>query len=251
MSSSAPPPRFPRGKALGSRPDSNGQITPSGGAGGRLARQRRPSWIAAGAALVALAVLANVYLFKTSGHRVLVVRVARNVPVGQQLVRADLDTSSVAVGPGVQVIPGRQLGEVVGRRAAVDLRSGTLLTASQVTAQLTPQPGQALVTVAVKPGQLPPGGLAPGSQIRIVSTPGSQVQGQAQGQGQGADGAATNPGAGAASAKDVSAAVDAVGGPDTDGTMTVSLLVADTDANAVAREASAGQIALVITARGA
>jgi hypothetical protein len=210
-----------------------------------LARQRRPSWIAAGVALVALAVLANVYLFKTSGHRVLVVRVARNVPVGQQLVRADLDTSSVAVGPGVQVIPGRQLGEVVGRRAAVDLRSGTLLTASQVTAQLTPQPGQALVTVAVKPGQLPPGGLAPGSQIRIVSTPGSQVQGQ------GADGAATNPGAGAASAKDVSAAVDAVGGPDTDGTMTVSLLVADTDANAVAREASTGQIALVITARGA
>jgi hypothetical protein len=247
MSSSAPPPRFPRGKALGSRPDSNGQITPSGGAGGRLARQRRPSWIAAGVALVALAVLANVYLFRTSGHRVLVVRVARNVPVGQQLVRADLDTSSVAVGPGVQVIPGRQLGEVVGRRAAVDLRSGTLLTASQVTAQLTPEPGQALVTVAVKPGQLPPGGLAPGSQIRIVSTPGSQVQGQ----GQGADGAATNPGAGAASAKDVSAAVDAVGGPDTDGTMTVSLLVADTDANAVAREASTGQIALVITARGA
>jgi hypothetical protein len=31
----------------------------------------------------------------------------------------------------------------------------------------------------------------------------------------------------------------------------VSLLVADADANAVAREASTGQIALVITARGA
>ena len=110
MSSSAPPPRIPRGQALGSRAESNGQGQPSGRVGGRLARQRRPSWIAAGIALVALAVLANVYLFQTSGHRISVVRVARNVPVGQQLVRADLDTSSVAVERGVQVIPARQLG---------------------------------------------------------------------------------------------------------------------------------------------
>jgi hypothetical protein len=245
MSSSAPPPRIPRGQALGSRADNNGQANPSGRLGGRLARQRRPGWIAAGVALVALAVLGNVYLFQTSGHRISVVRVARNVPVGQQLVHADLDTSSVALGPGVQVIPARQLGEVVGRRAAVDLRSGTLLSVSQVTTQLTPQPGQALVTVAVKPGELPPGGLAPGSQVRIVSTPGSQ------GQDQGADGSSVPSGQAGVSVKDVRAAVDAVAGPDTDGTMTVSLLVADADANAVAREASTGQIALVITARGA
>jgi hypothetical protein len=233
---------------LGSRADSNGQASPSGRLGGRLARQRRPGWIAGGIALVALAVLGNVYLFKTSGHRIAVVRVARNVPVGQQLVRADLDTSSVALGPDVPVIPARQLGEVVGRRAAVDLRSGTLLSVSQVTTQLTPQPGQALVTVAVKPGQLPPGGLAPGSQVRIVSTPGSQGSDRDQG----ADGGAAPSGQAAGTgAKDVRATVDAVAGPDTDGSMTVSLLVADADANAVAREASTGQIALVITAMGA
>lgn len=247
MSSSAPPPRVPRGQALGSRADNNGQAEPPGRGGrvnGRLTRQRRPGWIAAGIALVALAVLTNIYLFQTSGHRISVVQMTRNVPVGRQLVRADVDTSSVAVGPGVQVIPARQLGEVIGRRAAVDLRSGTLLTASQVTTQLTPQPGQALVTVAVKPGQLPPGGLTPGSQIRVVSTPGNQSQGT--------DGGTTPTGQDiAGSAKDIRAAVDAVGGPDTDGTMTVSLLVADADANAVAREASTGQIALVVTARGA
>jgi hypothetical protein len=247
MSSSAPPPRVPPSQALGSRADSNGQAASPGRGGrvsGRLARQRRPGWIAAGVALVALAVLANVYLFTVSGDRISVVRVARDVPVGQQLARADLDSSSVAVGAGVQVIPARQLGEVIGRRAAVDLRSGTLLTASQVTTQLTPQPGQALVTVAVKPGQLPPGGLAPGSQLRIVSTPGSQNQG--------AGGGTAPPGQDTTSpVKDVRAAVDAVGGPDTDGTMTVSLLVADADANAVAREASTGQIAFVITTRGA
>lgn len=238
--------RVPQGQALGSRAGSTGRGGPSGRAGGRLARQRRPAWVAAGVALVALAVLTNVYLFTAAGHRSAVVRVARNVPIGQRLVRADLATSSVMVAPGIQVIPARQLGEVVGRRAAVDLRSGTLLAASQVTTALSPQPGQALVTVALKPGQLPAGGLAPGSRLRVVSTPGSQAAGDT------GDGGTTPSSQGDRSpGRDVAAAVDAVGGPDADGTMTVSLLVADTDANTVAREASGGRIALVITARGA
>lgn len=243
MSSSGGPPQALRGQGLSTHADANGRGGVPGRVVGRLARQRRPAWIAAGVALVALAVLVNVYLFTAAGHRVAVVRVARNVAIGQQLVRADLDTSSVVVGPGVQVIPARQLGEVVGRRAAVDLRSGTLLSASQITTALSPQPGQALVTVALKPGQLPPGGLAPGSRLRVVSTPGGQAS---------SDGGTTPPAQGGQSpGRDVPAAVDAVGGPDTDGTMAVSLLVADTDANTVAREASSGQIALVITARGA
>jgi hypothetical protein len=238
-SSAKPPTASPRTQALGSQAGGNGQVRRPAS---RLARQRRPGWIAAGVALLALAVLANVYLFQTSSHRVSVVRVARDVGIGQQITRADLATSLVALGPGVQMIPGRQLGEVVGRHAAVDLRSGTLLTASQVTTQLTPRPGQALVTVAVKPSQLPPGGLAPGSQVRIVSTPGTQGQNTP---------AQTGPGQGAqTSVKDVAATVDAVGGPDADGTQAVAVLVADADSSAVARQASTGQIALVITTRG-
>jgi hypothetical protein len=43
--------------------------------------------------------------------------------------------------------------------------------------------------------------------------------------------------------------VAAVGGPDADGTMKVSLLVDDPDSSAVARQASMGQIALVVTSR--
>lgn len=205
----------------------------------RMARQRRPGWIAAGTALVALAVLANVYLFQASSRRVLVVRVARDVPVGQPLARADLDTTSVALGPGVGSIPGRQLGQVLGRRAAVDLRAGTLLTVSQVTTQLTPGPGQALVPVALKPGLLPPRGLTPGSPVRIVAAPG---------QGQDAtDSAGT--GSGGQALKDVAATVDSVGGLDADGTVTVGLLVADTDASTVAWLAAAGRVALVVTSR--
>jgi hypothetical protein len=191
--------------------------------------------------MVTLAVLVNVYLFQSAGHRVLAVRMVRDVPIGQQLTRADVGTARVSLDADVRTIPGRQLGEVVGRRAAVDLRAGTLLTASQLTTQLTPQRGQALVTVPLKPGQLPPQGLAPGSQVRVVSTPGAEGQDQGSGQLTGASGKAT--------VGDVAATVDQVGGPDTDGSMTVSLLVADADSSLVAREASTGRIALVVTAR--
>lgn len=208
---------------------------------GRLARRRRPGWTAAGVALLALGVLANVYLFQTASHRESVVRVARNVAVGQPLTRADLDTTMVALTPGVRTIPGRQLGQVLGRRAAVDLQGGTLLTATQVTTQLTPGPGQALVAAALKPGQLPPRGLRPGSQVRVVATAGPQGNGSSPPSG--------TDHATAAPVKDVPAIVDAVGDPDTEGTVTVSLLVADGDASAVARLAAAGQVALVVTSR--
>jgi SAF domain len=207
---------------------------------GRLARQRRPGWIAAGVMLMALAVLTNVYLFQSAGHRVSVVRVVRDVPVGQQIGRGDLDVAQVAVESAVQTVPGRQLDEMVGRRAAVGLRKGTLLAASQVTAQLTPQAGQALVTVPLKPSQVP-AGLAPGWQVRMVFTPGGSG-------GQEATGSVNGP-VGRARSGEVSAVVDQVGAPDTEGTVSVSLLVADAHSSAVARQAAAGLVALVVTAR--
>ncbi|MBA9003053.1 SAF domain-containing protein [Thermomonospora cellulosilytica] len=189
--------------------------------------------------LVALAVLTNVYLFQSSSERVPVVRVARDVPVGQEIGRADLDVAQVAVDSVVQTIPGGRLDEVVGRRAAVGLKRGTLLAASQVTGQVSPQPGQALVTVPLKPSQVP-AGLAPGWQVRVVFTPGNGSQASAGAAG----GVESRAGAG-----DVAAVVDQVGEPDAEGTVAVSLLVADAQSSAVARQAAAGLVALVVTAR--
>lgn len=214
----------------GRRTDSGHDV---GQSGMRLARQRRPGRIAAGVALAALAVLGFVYLLRVAGHRQVVVRMVRDVPVGRQISRADVGLTSVAVDAGVVTVPAGHLGEVVGQRAAVDLRNGTLVSPAQVTTRLTPSPGEALVTVAMKSGQLPPDGLAPGSRVRIVSAPGQDV------------GASAGRPVG-----DVPATVDAVGDADTEGTVPVSLLVADGAASGVARQAAQGQIMLVVTARG-
>lgn len=141
----------------------------------RLGRQRRPGRIAAGAMLMALAVSVNVYLFRSAGERVPVVKLARDVAVGQRISRTDLDVARVAVDSTVPMLPERQLREVVGQRAAVGLRKGMLLAATQLSAQVTPQPGQALVTAPLKPSALPPG-LAAGWRVRVVFSPASQGQ---------------------------------------------------------------------------
>ena len=213
----------------------------------RLARQRRPGWIVAGAGLLALAVLANVYLFRSSGERVPVVRLARDVPVGQQIVQADLGVARVAVESAVATVPERQLREVVGRRAAVGLRKGTLLAASQLAAQRSPQKGQALVTVPLKSSAMPPG-LAPGWRVRVVFTPGGQDPAGQGTPGQGAGGMGQSR-AQTTALRDIAAVVDQVEGPDAEGAMTVSLLVAESDSSTVARQAAAGLIVLVVTER--
>ncbi|MGI5206155.1 hypothetical protein ACQEU6_31865 [Spirillospora sp. CA-108201] len=57
----------------------------------RLARQRRPGTIAAAVMLLVLAVATNVYLFRSSGGRVSVIKVARDVAVGHKVTQADLE----------------------------------------------------------------------------------------------------------------------------------------------------------------
>ncbi|MWA04603.1 hypothetical protein F8568_030345 [Actinomadura sp. LD22] len=186
-----------------------------------------------------IAVIANVYLVEASGNRVAVVRLARDVPMNRQIAKADLAVTKVAVDSTVATVPGHQLGEVVGRRAAVGLRKGSLLAATQLAAGQSPPSGKALVTVPLKSGTVPPG-LAPGWQVRVVFTTGSQDQPSEEASAQSRQ---------VTRLRDVPAVVDQVDGPDEQGAMSVSLQVNDSDSSAVARQAAAGLVVLVVTGR--
>lgn len=205
-----------------------------------LPRQRRPGFLIGAGMLVLFAVATNVYLFVSSGERVSVVKVARDVAADHEITQADLERARVAVEPGVAVIPARQLDQVVGRRAAVPLRQGTLLAVSQLSTQQSPPAGRTLVGMSLKPGAMPPG-LAPGWKVRAVFTAGSQSQEPAAG--------AQQSRAESIVPRDVAAVVDQVDEPDTDGSTTVSLMVPDADSSTVARQAAAGMVVLVATER--
>jgi len=200
-----------------------------------LPRRRRPGMIALAAALVGVGILGSAELYHRADHQVPVLLVTAAVPAGSVITASDIGTTTVAAGPGVQVIPARQLSQVIGLVAATSLRPGTLLASSELTSKLAPAPGEDLVPVALKPSALPASGLAPGDQVLAVATP------SAGGTGSAAAAVLTRP---------VPAIVEAVAtATDPSGDDVVDLLVVSGLGPAVAQQAATGQIALVVTHR--
>lgn len=204
-----------------------------------LPRQRRRRMLVLGLLLVLAGALTAGYLFTGMSDRTSVLMLSRDVPIGTQVTAADLATTQVAADTGVAVIPGSQLHQVVGRFAAVDLRKGTLLAPSQLTSALSPRAGQQVVPISLKLEQLPARGLNAGDQVLVIATPGQQGQEQA------------TTGSGAALLdQDTAATVDQVSSPDADGVVRVDLVVDARVGPPIAKQASTGRLALVLTSRG-
>ena len=132
--------------------------------------------IALAVAMAGAGVVVSAAIYQRADHQVAVVMVTQPVPVGAVITAADVATASVIVGPGIQVIPAAQIGQVSGEIAAVALRPSTLLAPSDLTTLQPPSPGQELVTAPVKPYALPASGLMAGDHVLIVATPGQQGQ---------------------------------------------------------------------------
>jgi hypothetical protein len=207
--------------------------------GARLAppaRQRALPLVALGVlcAFAGALVFATAYL--RSGHRLAVLAVARAVPAGSVIHDADLRVAHMSSDGGVQAVPASQRGSVVGKVAAVPLAPGTLLARSQVGSGAAVAPGQAVVGVGLKGGQLPDG-LRPGDRVMVVDT------GAGRPGGNGADpvGSVLVPGA----------VVFAVP-PSTDPTSptVVSVVVSATDAPRIAAASAAERVSLVLLGAG-
>ena len=197
-------------------------------------RRRRPAVLitavmlaAAGGGIAATTSIA-------AGHRAPVLALAHDVPLGAVVTAADLTTARVASDPALHPIPASQRSTVIGQRAAVALVAGSLLTPSMLTASSVPGPGQALVAVPVKPGELPARTVVPGDHLLAVT-------GVDNGSG-----AAPNPTAAAS----LPVTVADVGEPSSDGTVVVDVVVAQASAVTLARQAAAGEVTLVLLPSG-
>ena len=158
-----------------------------------------------------------------------VLAVAQPVAAGQVLTAADLRAVKVSTGSGLAVVAVGAEGSVVGRRAAVALLPGSLLTAAEVGSAPAVGAGSDVVAVGLKPGGYPPA-LVPGDRVEVVPVPSS--------------GSTTGS---VAAGSPVDATVLSVeGAPVGSGAPTVlSLEVAARDAGEVAALAAAGQAAVV------
>ncbi|GGX96521.1 SAF domain-containing protein [Streptomyces fructofermentans] len=152
-------------------------VSPQGGVGGPVApprvsaRRRRPGVIALSLALIAAGGAGVAVLLVQVGDRTEVVTVVRDVQVGQVLTEGDLGRASLALDPAVKAVRAGEVDAVVGKRAAVQLKPGSLLAPSQVTGDSLVKAGEQLVPIGLEPKQIPATALVPGQRVQLVHVP--------------------------------------------------------------------------------
>lgn len=133
--------------------------------------QRRPVLVALAVVLVAVGALLTAYLVTTSGNTTAVVAVRTDVERGSVIERGALVEARINGDPALTTIPGDQIDSLIGKRAAVDLHAGGLVSPASVTDSVLPAKGQTIVGVALTPAQRPSYPLRAGDPVRIILTP--------------------------------------------------------------------------------
>ena len=140
----------------------------------------------------------------------------------------DLTTTQISGDNTLKVIPGDDLDELVGKRAALDIAAGGLLTPEMATDDNMPPAGQSIVGISLTPAQVPAITPRSGDKVRLVATTG--------------EGGETSSGTPlTTSAEVIDSSTDEVSG-----NTVVNVLVPYADAAVLADRASTGNIALVV-----
>jgi hypothetical protein len=138
---------------------------------------RRRSWglVAFAALLVLGSALAVAAWGLHAGDRVSVLAVAKPIPRGHVIERADLVSQSVSGVDGA--VPLDATSEVVGSTTTVDLVAGQILTKSMLTTAPLPAAGQSVVGLALDASRVPTAGLEPGDWVDVLAVPTAEDQG--------------------------------------------------------------------------
>lgn len=207
-------------------------------------RRRTPTGrLAFGLIFVLLCAGVLAVLFARAQHRSAVLAMARPVAAGETITDADLRVAQVSA-EGLTTMPAAERNRVVGRIAAVDLRPGMNLTPDVLTGSAIPSDGQTVAGVLFKPGQLPGRSLLAGDRVELVTTASSD-------RAPGAEATSSTPDTAGASQPTRQARVVTVTpvANSGDGSVVVDLLLDVADGPAVAADAAAGHLALLLLPR--
>lgn len=198
---------------------------------------RRWRWLGLGVGLMVAGALGATWAWGQADQREGVVVAAHDLPAGHTLAPEDVTVAQVAAGDEVAAISSQDLQDTVGQTLAVPLDEGMLLADGALAeAGEYPEAGQAIVGAALEPTQYP-ASLQPGAHVSVVAAAGGE---QAEETADGTGGV-VDP---------VDAQVQSITPAEDGGATLVELAVDSAEAEAVARAASAGEVALVRTAEG-
>jgi hypothetical protein len=190
--------------------------------------RRRPVHIVAtiAAVFVGAAIAAWGWSATTTSESVVAARTT--IPRGAVLTANDLTTTQISGDSALKVVPGETLDELIGKRAALDIAAGGLLTPEMTAEDNMPPAGMSIVGISLTPAQVPAITPRNGDKVRVVGTTGEggeQVSGTPL----------------ATSAEVIGSSTDEVSG-----NTVVDVLVPYADATVLADRASTGNVALVM-----
>jgi Chaperone for flagella basal body P-ring formation len=209
-------------------------------------RSRRPIVVVGSLVLIFSSIALFTDIYSSANRKTAVLISTRPIEQGQQLTANDLGQVSLSISGGVSPIAVSDASSLSGKRAAVTIPAGSLLTAGDVTDAQPVVQGDAVVGMALKEGQLPSAGVTSGDEVMVVQTAsaGSPLAAPSGGDG---------PSSGADDSTGVlvpEASVFDVELPPTDSTSDASQLVSievpSTSAAAVSTAAAADQVSLVL-----
>ena len=219
-------------------------------------RSRRPLVAIVSTLLVftSIAVFASVY--SSANHQTPSLIVVQTIQEGQRISGTDLGQASVAISAGVSPIPVASAPLLAGKRAAVTIPAGSLLTLADVAGSAPIAAGEAVVGMALKDGEYPSAGVESGDQVMIVqsASPGAPATATATDTGSGSGSGSQDGGGSATGVLVPQATVFDVGPPSANSSNGASLLVSvevsTTLAAEVSTAASAGEVSLVLLPQG-
>lgn len=193
--------------------------------------RRRPALIAASIAAICLGALASLWAYTSTSNAQEVLAVRNTVQRGDVVQADDLMTVRIGVDPALKPVSADEASTVVGKRAALDMPAGGVVTAAQVTDANTPPKGESVVGISLSSALLPANELRVGDPVRVVTTPGPQGD------------------LGSAPPESVDAVVVGISSDETTGNTIVNVQVPYAGAAKVAALAATGKVALVLDSR--
>ncbi|MGZ6583120.1 MAG: SAF domain-containing protein [Solirubrobacteraceae bacterium] len=204
------------------RRDPNAGLTPP------AKLRRHPSVLIGGAFAIVLGAVVAAWAWSATTHTDEVLAARLTIHRGEIIKASDLTSVRISGDPSAARLDASSLAGVVGKRAALDIAAGSLLTPDETATQALPPAGKSVVGISLTAAQLPATRIYGGDAVRIIATPGS-----------GGDLAAGAPDFTAAQVLDTH--VD-----QTSGNTVVDVVVPYADASVLAARAATGNVALVL-----
>lgn len=190
--------------------------------------RKRPGLVVAAVVITAMGCLLGAWAWNATTSTEEVLAAKNTIHRGEEIKAGDIQRIQINGDPALRPLPASAYDEIIGRRAALDISAGGLITTESTTDAPMPPQGQSIVGISLTPAQAPALPMHDGDKVRIIVTPaanGDSPTGTPQ----------------FTEAQVVDTAID-----ETTGNTVVNVLVPYANASVLAARAATGNVALIL-----